>query len=83
MFGAFGVYNIKEKLQTKFDSVLGKKKGVDVSYEISKDYWAKGYMTKILSAMIDYIFNHTDIEMIIAAYYILTRRRTEFKRRTI
>lgn len=44
---------------------------------------AKGYMTKILSAMIDYIFNHTDIEMIIAAYYILTRRRTEFKRRTI
>lgn len=41
MFGVFGVYNIKEKLQTKFDSVLGKKKGVDVSYEISKDYWGK------------------------------------------
>lgn len=69
MFGIFGVYNIKENLQTKLDSVLGKKKGVDISYEISKDYWGKGNMTRILSAMIDYIFNHTDIEMIIAAHY--------------
>lgn len=41
----------------------------EIGYVLSKEYWGKGLMTEAVSAVIDYLFTQTDIELLICGHF--------------
>ncbi|MCM0623655.1 GNAT family N-acetyltransferase [Lysinibacillus sp. OL1_EC] len=38
----------------------------EIGYDLSKEYWGKGYATEAITALIDYAFKHLQMETIVA-----------------
>jgi len=61
-----GSIGIHERLQPELMSFNQK----EVGYVLAKDYWQKGLMTESLSALINYIFTNTDIEVLTCGHFL-------------
>lgn len=67
LIGSLGIeeYGMESKL-----SEFKEYKGREIGYVLSKDYWGKGIMPEAVKAIIDYLFNVSDLDFLICGYYL-------------
>lgn len=66
VIGSLGVdeYGMEEAL-TEFHGYAGR----EIGYVLSKDHWGKGIMTEAVRAVIDHLFNVSDLDFLTCGYY--------------
>ncbi len=66
VIGSLGVekYGLEDKLTEFFEY-----NGREIGYVLSKAYWGKGIMTEAVSAVIEYLFKHENLDFLLCGYY--------------
>ena len=75
--GSLGVELYDEKLLPEFD----KKRGREIGYVLSKDYWGRGFMPEAVSAVIKYLFEVEKLDFLVCGHFTdnLRSRRVQEK----
>ena len=47
---------------------------VSVAYELSTEFWGRGYMTEALSAMVEHAFEKTGVEVVTISHFTVNHR---------
>ena len=66
VIGSLGVekYGMEEAL-TEFNGYEGR----EIGYVLSKEHWGKGLMPEAVKSVIDYLFNHLNLDFLTCGYY--------------
>lgn len=73
VIGSLGVEKYNEEELPEFAD----KKGREIGFVLSKDYWGQGFMPEAVNGVIDYLFNEIKLDFIVAAHFC---RNTQSKR---
>ncbi len=67
VIGSLGIekYGNEDKL-TEFNQLLGR----EIGYVLSKDYWGLGLMPEAVHKVMDYFFNHLNVDFLTCGYYM-------------
>ena len=63
--GSLGIERYDEKILPEFD----KKRGREIGYVLSKDYWGRGLMPEAVSAVIEYLFEAVKLDFIVCGHF--------------
>lgn len=67
VIGSLGIETYEEARCPELD--LSEKKGREIGYVLSKDYWGRGLMTEAVRAVIRWLFEDAGLDFIIVAHY--------------
>lgn len=66
VIGSLGI----EMVSPCVDNLVQKKKGREIGYVLSKDYWGKGLMVEAVKKVIQYCFNELNYDFLCIAHFI-------------
>lgn len=66
VIGSVGIDEYDEAELPEFDN----KKGREIGYVLSKDYWGNGFMPEAVNAVIRYCFDELDVDFLACSHYI-------------
>ncbi len=66
MIGSFSLKEVSESIKAEFEGLLC----CEFGYTVSKDYWGQGIMPEVTSAVIDFLFNKTDVDVITIEHFV-------------
>lgn len=64
VIGSVGIENYNEELLPEF----ALKKGREIGFVLSKDYWGQGFMPEAVKAVLDYLLNEIKLDFIICCH---------------
>ncbi|MGB4609120.1 MAG: GNAT family N-acetyltransferase [Saccharofermentanales bacterium] len=65
VIGSIGIENYNEYLLSE----LSDKRGCELGFVLSKDYWGKGFMVEAVREVIRYLFEESDLDFIICGFF--------------
>ena len=65
VIGSLGVDNYDEE---EFPEFAGEK-AAEIGYVLSGEYWGQGLMSEAVKAVIRYLWDHTDLEVLLCSHY--------------
>lgn len=66
VIGSVGIENYNEELLPEF----AHKKGREIGFVLSKDYWGQGLMPESVKAVLDYLLNEINVDFIICCHSV-------------
>ena len=70
VIGSLGIEQYDEKQAAELNEL----KGREIGYVLAKDYWGRGLMPEAVKAVIDWMFEHTDIDFLTCGYFVHNRQ---------
>ena len=70
VIGSLGIEQYDEKQAAELNDF----KGREIGYVLAKDYWGRGLMPEAVRAVIDWMFEHTDIDFLTCGYFVHNRQ---------
>ena len=68
--GSVGIEKYKEEVFPEYQE----KKGREIGYVLSKDYWGRGFMTESVKAVIAYCFDVLDLDFLACGHFLHNQR---------
>ena len=65
---------LRKNADEKQAAELNDFKGREIGYVLAKDYWGRGLMPEAVKAVIDWMFEHTDIDFLTCGYFVHNRQ---------
>ncbi len=66
VIGSLGIEEYKEKYLPELDD----KRGREIGFVLSKEYWGQGLMPEAVNAVIDYCFNTLNLDFLTCGYFL-------------
>lgn len=70
--GSLGIETYAEDRYPELD--LARKRGREIGYVLSRDYWGRGLMTEAVRAVIDWLFDEVKLDFIIVGHFVRNDR---------